>query len=795
MRNLSIRRIQHCGFIALITLAPLVVRAETTTSISQFGVTFHFSEARPYGQFANGEYWVLGPVTLTRIQPDFSNGNNGWEVNPKVRWEQGFQANGPGYDASLMPTLPYIASSSQSIVKVIGGDFRGSVVKTAVVLTVLMEPPPDDGADVFRPPYIGDSKPLYRVADLRTDLIPSYPPTGLPPSLESVVEKFSRCLRMDHHANFPRKFRPWDAMWDYQPGNTEDINNALLRLMLNDPIEEKRPAIIQVTQHALDRAYAVLNGYRRRDDGHNPNHRILAGWAAVLLDIAPVKDVLASAILHEDYYLSKLGTVALWGEPSSELAYWNYVMTGSGSRSNRDPYGYIDGGAHNRAGYQYIVSQSWKGQVLATHLMPALILSWRPIQWPILAEYVDRWVNFGVWTDPDPSAPFDGNRDNYGITFGPDSNDPGNFIRGNGRFMGSHGTSRDGGQYRSAFVAAMWDAYRGDAPTPVPSPTLSNVGASSVSAEGAVVSWTTDVPASGYVDFGTSVGYGATVGHADLLTQHAISLSGLAADTAYHYRVRSADADGATSVSGDFTFRTLPDPDQPPVEPPEPFAGLEGYWSLDEGQGLVASDRSGFGRDGTLLKTTGWRSEGRFGGALAFSAADADDYLDLGDFSVSGKQLTLAAWINVAAFGVDSRIIAKTTGHDYHLNYWVLEVTGGTANPQLGFRVHAGGSLSRIVGGALETGEWIHVAGVYDGTMMRLYQNGIEVAATAKSGDVRVGDAPVWVGDNPTNKERAFTGLIDELRVYSRALSPTEVAALSGSKPPAPLVGFGLSQE
>jgi hypothetical protein len=449
------------------TEPPPAPSAGTCTQVSQFGITWIFDKAYTCGTFANGDYWVKAPVTITRITPDFSNGNNGWEVNPKVRSAQGFQSNKGNYDPSLMPALPYTASTDQSIVKVIGGTKSGNIsgVKMAAVLTVLMNVPENNGASHFRPPYVGDAKPLYKVSDLRTDLLPSYAPVGTPPSLDGIVQTFSKGLRMDHNASAPRWFRPFDVMGDYQPENTAAVNEAALRLMLNDPLPAKMPALIQFTQHTIDQAYAVLGGYRKQDDGHNPNHRILAGWAAALLDIQPVKDVLMNeaTIMQEDAYVYKSKEVALWGEQSSEQGYWNYVMTDSGSRSQKDPYGYIDGGRLSSTGasYQNITAQSHKGQVLATILMPALRVSWRTSHWPVLQEYVDRWVTLGVWAKPDPCAPYDGVQANYGKTFGPDVNNPGKCIQGGGRSSQFHGANKDGGQYKSAFVAAMWNAYRG----------------------------------------------------------------------------------------------------------------------------------------------------------------------------------------------------------------------------------------------------------------------------------------------------------------------------------------------
>src|SRR3989344_755550 len=442
-------------------------QGDMCTSITQFGISWIFDKSYRCGQFASGEWWVLAPVIITRITPDFSNGNNGWEVNPKVRNEQGFQSNGPNYNSLLIPALPYTASTNQSVVKVIGGGVSPSVVQQAAVLTVLTSIPPDNGASVFRPPYIGDAKPLYSVSSLRTDLLPSYPSTGNPPSLQSIVDNFSRGLRMDHNLKRPREFRPTSAMENYQPKNTQDLNNTILRLMLNDSVSAKMPALIQFTQHAIDQAYAILGGYDRFDNGHNPNHRIVAGWAAVMLDMNEVKNKLMTiSNQHEEYYVRKPGNVALWGEPNTVDHYWDYIMGLGGSRSNADPYGHIDGGKLSSVGasYQNITAQAHKGEMLAAVLMPELQVSFNSNHWPIFKEYVERWVNHGVWAQPDPCAPYDGNLSNYSKTFGPDSTNPSQCIKGSGRFSQYDGANADGGQYKSSFVAAMWDAYANSTP-------------------------------------------------------------------------------------------------------------------------------------------------------------------------------------------------------------------------------------------------------------------------------------------------------------------------------------------
>jgi hypothetical protein len=434
-------------------------------SVTQRGMTWYFDKEYKVGQFANGDYWVLGPVTITRIAPDFDGTNNGWEVNPIVTGGQGFQnQTGYGFNPSLVPSLPYTTGGTVSIVKTTPTGVPGQVIiKGAAVLTVVADIPPGDGALVFRPPYVGTEKPFYRVADLKTNLLPAYAPVTPMPTLATVAARFQP-LQMDHKTGaIGRALRPADNMDDYQPANTPAQNEAALRLMMNDTLTDKRPALINFVQFGIDKIHTIYLGQTWPDGGgHQPGHLIVAAYAAVLLDLQQAKDVLRAATFFHGtrwFYRGRDSRV-LWGGSGTEYNYWNYIMTGSGNRSIKDPYGYIDGGKAPEGSYQVITSQSHKGEILATHLMPALKDAWPATEWAMIQEYADRWVNIGQWTQPDPIAPYDGNPANYGVTFGPDPNNPGMAILGSGRFPATHGANKDGGQYRSLYVAAMWNAYR-----------------------------------------------------------------------------------------------------------------------------------------------------------------------------------------------------------------------------------------------------------------------------------------------------------------------------------------------
>ena len=88
-------------------------------------------------------------------------------------------------------------------------------------------------------------------------------------------------------------------------------------------------------------------------------------------------------------------------------------------------------------------------------------------------------------------------------------------------------------------------------------PTISSMGASSITATSATITWTTNEPSASQVDYGLTTSYGQTTPlDTTLVTNHTVSLSGLTASTLYHYRARSKDAAGNERLSTDATFTT-----------------------------------------------------------------------------------------------------------------------------------------------------------------------------------------------------------------------------------------------
>jgi hypothetical protein len=198
--------------------------------------------------------------------------------------------------------------------------------------------------------------------------------------------------------------------------------------------------------------------------------------------------------------------------------------------------------------------------------------------------------------------------------------------------------------------------------------------------------------------------------------------------------------------------------------------GLVAALGFEELSGSVVNDASGNGNHGQM--TNAVRSPaGRHGRAVSFngtnsmiSVTDAPS-LDLTD------GMTLSAWVNPSALSGWRTVILKErpNGLSYGLYAHdnVGRPAGYIANP---------GDVGAAGTAALPLNTWTHLALTYDGAALALFVNGVEVNRTSTTGAMTVSAAMLRIGGNTIWNER-FSGLIDEVRIYNRALSAGEIQA------------------
>ena len=201
--------------------------------------------------------------------------------------------------------------------------------------------------------------------------------------------------------------------------------------------------------------------------------------------------------------------------------------------------------------------------------------------------------------------------------------------------------------------------------------------------------------------------------------------------------------------------------------------GLVAGYSFDEGFGGTVSDASGRGNAGTASGTT-W-APGRNGQALSFSGANGS-YVTVPDSAslrLSGA-LTLEAWVNPGAIGGSAwrTVLFKQLG-TAAMGY-ALYANNGAARPT--GQVNIGGEQNTVGTTQLALNAWTHLATTYDGATQRFYVNGTQVASRAQTGALATATGPLRIGGNGVWGEY-FRGLIDDVRIYNRALGAAEVQA------------------
>jgi hypothetical protein len=182
------------------------------------------------------------------------------------------------------------------------------------------------------------------------------------------------------------------------------------------------------------------------------------------------------------------------------------------------------------------------------------------------------------------------------------------------------------------------------------------------------------------------------------------------------------------------------------------------------------ADASGNGNAGTVTGA-GWTTQGRYGNALSFNGpSSVVRVADSASLDLT-TAMTLSAWIPPAASQSGWRTILQRQVEAYFLN---------ASNSDGPLRPSGGGTLDggtpQWLGGptASPVNVWTYVALTYDGAALRLYINGSQVASRAATGAIEANNSLLWIGGNSPYGEY-FEGLIDEVRVYNRTLTQTDI--------------------
>lgn len=390
-------------------LAPRLM-ALTTSSISQFGITWNFSQSVPYGQFVNGDYWVVGPVTVSSVSPapsvapanevnnlggnawgdtglqDDTSRRNGSMVVMTPDYSQGYDSRGATYNASTSITFPHTLAVNRSLISsksrltipsqqmhheiMWTSEKNGNqVMQTAAILTCLAAEPP---VDAFRPTYIGGTKRIFTLSQVRWDRLMNLPVgSGNIPSWAQ-WERYLERPWIDHMNG------AWEQQWLLPIENMPSYGREYARilgiagLMLHTDVSQaqKRTLLIRLLQLGIDwRGVVQAGGYWNEGGGVTNGRKFPIVFAARLIDDPYfTAELPATAIIHEDtqcYYGSGwAGMTALWQMVMHHGARLPYMHL------HPDQYSAYDGGwAATSEDYRGCCTiKAWPAQALATLL-------------------------------------------------------------------------------------------------------------------------------------------------------------------------------------------------------------------------------------------------------------------------------------------------------------------------------------------------------------------------------------------------------------------------------------------
>lgn len=251
------------------------------SSVTKDGITWHFDGTYECGQFVNGDWWVVGPVGIFKIEPGWDGSRGGSMVNPAYGDNLGYDTK-LAYDATkrfesgtLQPGSSLVSTWSWRPgeagcppINATTGQPR-PLLRRASVLTVLAEPAQ---GGVFRPAYGGTRKDVLDADGLDDFFLANLPRWPLPATTRKVSDLLDKTRRpwISTHPQWKAVyFHPSENM-PVPNGYHRDLaalyNDAALLLCCDIPLEDKRKLAINLAQIGID-DYAILKTGATWGDG------------------------------------------------------------------------------------------------------------------------------------------------------------------------------------------------------------------------------------------------------------------------------------------------------------------------------------------------------------------------------------------------------------------------------------------------------------------------------------------------------------------------------------------------
>jgi len=306
---------------------------------------------------------------------------------------------------------------------------------------------------------------------------------------------------------------------------------------------------------------------------------------------------------------------------------------------------------------------------------------------------------------------------------------------------------------------------------------------------GATVSGTTTVTASAADNIGVAgVQFlldGASLG-AEQSGPYSFAWNTTSASNGTHtLSARARDAAGNTTTATNVTVT---------VSNTTTTGGLVAAYAFNEGTGTTLTDISGNNNNGSISGAT-WSTSGKFGNALTFNGTSARVTVPNSASLQLTSGMTLEAWVFPTVTPTNWRAVVDKNVDGYYL----MASTNAGNRPGVG-GTWTGGNQNTVAPSVLAVNTWTHLAATSDGTTVRLFVNGVQVASQAQPTPLASTTGTLQLGGDSYGEY--FAGRIDDVRIYNRALSATQIQAdmntpVGGSAPPpdttAPTVPTGFS--
>jgi hypothetical protein len=201
--------------------------------------------------------------------------------------------------------------------------------------------------------------------------------------------------------------------------------------------------------------------------------------------------------------------------------------------------------------------------------------------------------------------------------------------------------------------------------------------------------------------------------------------------------------------------------------------GLVAAYGFNDGSGTTVTDSSANGLTGTISNAT-WSTAGKYGNALVFNGTNS--LVTVNDAPVLNltNGMTIEAWVYRMWSNANTwqTVIFK---EQPEMESFALQGTDPNVYSPPSAYINTGGLDATVYGGGfMHMNQWEFLAATYDGSQLALYVNGKKVQTAPMTGNIAETNDPLHIGGNALWGE-FLKGMIDEVRIYSRALSQSEI--------------------